>query len=41
MFKIFDSTAIDSNDHEDEMDYLLKAPAAKLIGSSLVNQQIV
>ena len=42
MFKIFDSSAVDSKDDEDEMDYLsLKALAVKLIGSSLVKQQIV
>ena len=33
MFKIFYSTALDSNDDENEMDYLVK-----LIGSSLVKQ---
>ena len=42
MFKIFDLSAVDSKDDEDEMDYLsLKALAVKLIGSSLVKQQIV
>ena len=42
MFKIYDSTAVDSSDDEDEIDYLyLKALAVKLIGSSLVKQQIV
>ena len=41
MFKIFDSTAVDSKDDEDEMDYLsLKTLAVKLINSSLVKQQI-
>ena len=41
-FKIFNLTAADSEDNEDEMDYLtLKALAVKLIGSSLVKQQIV
>ena len=39
MFKIFDSTTVDSKDDEDEMEYLsLKALAVKLIGSSLVKQ---
>ena len=34
------STAVDSSDDENEMDYCLKALAVKLIGSSLVKQQI-
>ena len=42
MFKIFDLSVVDSKDDEDEMDYLsLKALVVKLIGSSLVKQQIV
>ena len=42
MFKIFDSTTVNSKDDEDEMDYLsLKALAVKLIGSFLVKQQII
>ena len=42
MFKIFDSSAADSKDGENEMDYLsLKALAVKLIDSYLVKQQIV
>ena len=42
MFKIFDSSTVDSKDDKDEMDYLsLKALAVKLIGSSLLKQQIV
>ena len=36
MFKKYDSTTVDSNDDEDQ-----KVLAVKLIGSSLVKQQIV
>ena len=42
MFKIFDSTAVDSRDDEDEMDYLsLKALSVKLIDTSSVKQRIL
>ena len=42
MFKIFDSTAVDSRDYEDEMDYLsLKALSVKLIDTSSVIQRII
>ena len=42
MFEIFDSSAVDSKHDEDEMDYLpLKTLAVKLIGSSLVKQQMI
>ena len=36
-------TAVDSNDDDDddEKDYLSESPGVKLIGSSLVKQQIV
>ena len=42
MFKIHDSTTLDSIDDEDEMDYLSESSGGqKLIGSALVKQQIV
>ena len=38
VFKIYDSTAVDSNNDDDEVDYLSSALAVKLIGSSLYNK---
>ena len=41
-FKIYDSTVVDSSDDEDErLTIYLKAPAVKLIGSLLAEQQIL
>ena len=40
MFKIYDSTAVDSSDDEDKMDYLSESSGSEAIGSSLMKQQI-
>ena len=39
--KIFDSTAVDSSDDEDEMDNLMRALAAKLTGIFSLKLRIV